>query len=68
MKAPDKKPEVKFQITGEDGNAFVIIGRVSQALKQAGADQEYVKQFQTEAMSGDYDNVLQTAMKYADVS
>jgi len=66
MKAPNEKPEVK--LIDEDGNAFAIIGRVSRALRNAGADKEYVDQFRKEAMSGDYDNVLQTAMKYADVT
>ena len=65
MKAPETKPEVK--LVGEDGNAFAIIGRVTRALRQTGADKEYINQFQKEATSGDYDNVLQTAMKYADV-
>jgi len=65
MIEPNEKPSVI--LVGEDGNAFSIIGRVSKALKRAGADQEYVKKFQDEAMSGDYDNVLVTAMNYADV-
>ena len=31
-----KFPDVHAQLTGEDGNAFFIIGRVSRALKLAG--------------------------------
>ena len=67
---PDKiigvLPKVKVQLVGLDGNAFSIIGRVSNALRQAGLGHR-VKEFQSEATSGDYDHVLQTAMKYADV-
>ena len=60
------KPEV--QLTGEDGNAFFIMGRVAKELRRAGNAPEIVEAFQTEAMSGDYDHVLQTAMAYADCS
>ena len=65
MKAPDVKPVV--ELVGQDGNAFAIMGRVSKALRRAGADKEYVDKYMEESMSGDYDNLLVTAMKYADV-
>lgn len=61
-----EKPEV--QLTGTDGNAFSIIGKVSKALRRANAPKEVIDEFMAEATSGDYDNVLQTAMKYADVN
>lgn len=61
-----KFPEVQVQLTGEDGNAFAIIGAVSKALKRAGHG-EAAAEFQAEAMSGDYDHLLQTAMDYVDV-
>jgi hypothetical protein len=63
-----KYPEVQVQLVGEDGNAFAIIGRVAKALSRAGVAKAEVDAFRTEAMSGDYDNVLQTAMKWVDVS
>jgi hypothetical protein len=63
-----KYPDVKVQLSGEDGNAMLIIGRVRRALKKANVPDNEVEQFSTEAMSGDYDNVLQTAMKWVDVS
>lgn len=59
------KPKVK--LTGRDGNAFAIIGAVTKALRSAG-QADKVAAFREEAMSGDYDHLLQTAMKYADVS
>jgi hypothetical protein len=55
------------QLTGEDGNVFSIIGRVSGALKKAG-QADKAKEFSTKAMhSGSYDEVLQLAMTYCDV-
>jgi len=68
MWLPDEaEPRPTVQLTGEDGNAFFIIGRVLRALRQAGASKAYIEQFREEAMSGDYDHVLQTVMKYAEV-
>lgn len=64
MKAPEK-PTVK--LAGEDGNAFAIMGRVSQALRKAGADKEYIDKYQEEAMSGDYDHLLAVTMEYVNV-
>jgi len=60
------KTNITVRLVGEDGNAFAIIGKVSQALKRGGHP-ELVKEFQNEAMSGDYDHLLQTAMEYVDV-
>ena len=60
-------PGVEVQLTGEDGNAFMIIGRVSRALGRAGVGRGQVDEFTNEAMSGDYDNVLRTAVKWVTV-
>ena len=62
-----KHPEIKVQLTGEDGNAFLIIGRITREMKRAKLSKEEIEAFQTEATSGDYDHLLQTAMKYVDV-
>ncbi|ODU24105.1 MAG: hypothetical protein ABS95_02310 [Verrucomicrobia bacterium SCN 57-15] len=62
---PASRPRVK--LVGRDGNAFAIIGRVCEALRKAGASAETVSQYRQESMSGDYGNVLATAMKYCDV-
>lgn len=61
------KYPVKVTLVGQDGNAFAIMGKVSRALKQAGASKEEVDQYMEESMSGDYDNLLRTAMKWVDV-
>lgn len=60
-----KYPDIEVQLTGEDSNAMSIIGRVSKALRRAGVDPA---PFVEEAMSGDYDNVLASAMRWVDVS
>jgi len=60
------KTDIKVKLVGNDGNAFAILGAVSKALKRAGKD-DLAKEFTKEAMSGDYDHLLQTAMEYVEV-
>lgn len=60
-------PHVEVQLTGEDGNGFMIMGRVAKAMRRAGLQAEadlYIK----EASSGNYDHLLQTTMKYVSVA
>lgn len=63
-----KYPAIEVELVGHDGNAFSIIGRVRKAMKKAGLSEEQIKEFTDEATSGDYDHLLQTAMRYVDVS
>jgi hypothetical protein len=53
-------PEVQVQLSGEDGNAFAILGRTTAALRAAGVSSEEIDAFFAEATSGDYDHLLQT--------
>ena len=62
-----KYPEIEVQLSGQDGNAFNIMGLVSRALRRAGHGDE-VKQYQTESMAGDYDNLLRVAMAWVSVN
>ena len=59
-------PEVTVKLSRTDGNAFAILGKVSKALKTAG-HQESAQSFVKEATNGDYDQLLQTTMKYVNV-
>ena len=43
-KPTPRHPEVEVQLTGEDGNVFLVLGRVSRALKRAGYEDE-VREF-----------------------
>ncbi|MDY6949282.1 MAG: hypothetical protein SXG53_26630 [Pseudomonadota bacterium] len=62
-------PEVHVQLTGEDGNVFAIIGRVRQALTDAGITDEYVQAFMGEITgSRSYDEALATVMRWVDAS
>ena len=63
-----KYPDIQVQLSGEDGNAFAIIGRVRKALRRADVANDEIDAFTAEATSGDYDHVIQTAMAWVDVS
>lgn len=55
----------KCRLTGEDGNAFAIIGRVIKALQKAGQG-HLVSEFQSKAMSSNYDHLLAVCLEYVD--
>jgi hypothetical protein len=59
-----KYPEIVVALVGEDGNAVAIMGRVANAMRKSGVPQEEINQYLDESMSGDYDNVLRTAIKW----
>lgn len=61
-----KHPQVQVEMTGEDGNAFAILGRCKKALRKARIDDDgnIWEAFHTEATSGDYDHLLQTVLSW----
>ena len=62
-----KYPTVVVQLTGEDGNAFAIMGAVARALREAGVPKAEVAKYMRESMRSDYDHLLVTALKWVDV-
>lgn len=63
-----KYPDVHVQMTGEDGNVFSIIGRVSEALRPAGHSDQ-VSAFVNEVTDADsYDAALAVVMQWVEVS
>jgi len=62
------KYQIEVQLSGNDGNAFAIMGAVKKALKSAGASAEEVEQYLAESMAGDYDNLLRVAMDWVEVA
>jgi len=61
-------PDIKVELTGTDGNAFAILGKVTKALRRAGCAPSELAEFQAEATSGDYNKLLQTCMSWVDVT
>jgi hypothetical protein len=65
MRGPKITPTVK--LSGENGNAFNVMGLVSEALREHGADKEYITKYFQESTAGNYDNLLRVAMKFANI-
>jgi hypothetical protein len=61
-------PEVEVKLIGEDGNAVAILGRVRQALGEAGVPAKELDVFVEEATAADYDHLLLTVMAYVEVA
>jgi hypothetical protein len=70
-----KYPECHLALVGQDGNAFAVMGACRNALKsylrqegKSSAEIEVIiSEYTKEAMSGDYDHLLQTTMSWVDV-
>lgn len=58
--------DVTVKLINEDGNAFYIIGAVTKALRRAG-HHDLAEQFEQQAISGNYDQLLQTVMIFVHV-
>jgi hypothetical protein len=50
------KSEIVIDLTGPDGNAFVLMGYASRFAKQLGKDDKVIRE---EMMSGDYEHLLE---------
>ena len=60
-----KYPDVTVEL--DDGNAFAIISQVRSELRRHDVGQEELDAFYKEATSGDYDHLLQTAIRWVSV-
>lgn len=66
--ATDSKPltDAVVELTGKDGNAFLILGLVCRGIRRSNHP-ELEQDFMNEAMSGDFDHLLQTCTRYVTV-
>lgn len=76
LESETRWPGCVVTLVGEDGNSMAMVGRVGRALRRYlqhdGRFSPYeikreVKRFTTEALSSDYDHVLQTCMAWVTV-
>ena len=58
------QPLPTLDLRNADGNAFFLLGMASKVARRNGIDFEPIRK---DAMSGDYDHLLQTLHKYFDV-
>jgi len=62
-----KHNEIRVQLSGINGNAFLVLGRVMKALRRHGISAQEIESFKEEATAGDYDHLLRTAMAWVDI-
>jgi len=56
-----KETGIEIDLTGPDGNAFVLIGKAGNLAKQLGLDS---KAIQAEMMQGNYEHLVNTFDKH----
>jgi hypothetical protein len=61
IKSKKQNLGIEIDLTGPDGNAFVLIGKAGNLAKQLGLDKDAI---QKEMMGGDYDHLLNTFDKH----
>lgn len=58
-------PPVAFELVGQDGNAFGLLGAFRVAALRAGWSKEQFEAVREEACSNDYDHLLQTLLAHS---
>ncbi|QDH93131.1 hypothetical protein QDA02_gp34 [Microbacterium phage Margaery] len=61
-------PNIDVTLVGVDSHPFAIIKAVTDGLRKGGIGQAERDAFREEALSGDYDHIIQTAMRWVNVS
>jgi|TARA_R100000479_G_C6215558_1_gene139752 hypothetical protein len=61
IKKKRKKSYMEMDLTGPEGNVYVLIGTAMNLARQFGYDDEMIKE---QMMSGDYENAVQTFDKH----
>lgn len=56
----------KYDLTTVDSNAYCIMGYIVAAMRKEGYSEAQVKEYQTKAMSSDYNNLIATSLDYLD--
>lgn len=56
-----KQTGIEIDLTGPDGNAFMLIGKAGNLAKQLGLDKDAI---QKEMMEGDYEQLVKTFDKH----
>jgi hypothetical protein len=62
---PAGKPAAPMDWGNQDGNAYAIMGAVARGLRKTGHTKEEIETYHEDSTSGDYDHLLQTAMRWS---
>ena len=61
IKSKKQKLGIEIDLTGPDGNAFVLIGTAAKLARQLGLDSKAIR---TEMMAGNYENLINVFDKH----
>jgi hypothetical protein len=61
IKSKKQSLGIEIDLTGPDGNAFMLIGTAGNLAKQLGLDSKAIR---TEMMAGDYENLVNVFDKH----
>lgn len=56
----------EYTLVGVNGNAFAIMGYVSNAMRECKFTRQEIDEYRKKAMSGNYDNLLAVSLDYID--
>ena len=56
----------KYTLVGIDGNAFSVMGYVSQCMKKEGMSRQDIENYRKDAMSSDYNNLILVSQEMID--
>ena len=60
IKSKEDKPKaIEIDLTGPDGNAFVLLGIAKDLARQLQYDKQQTQQLLDDMQSGDYENLVQ---------
>ena len=62
-----KYPHITVNLTGNDSNAFMVLGLCQRAARAVDLPKEEIDAFREEATAGDYNHLLQTAMRWFNI-
>ena len=62
------KYDITVELIDRDGNAFAIMGAVTNAMRRAGVSKEERDLYFKEATAGDYNQLLATTMEWVEVA
>lgn len=62
----ERFPNLNLELVGLDGNALVLLGAFARQAKDEGWTKDEINAVRTEAMSGDYNHLLQVLVDVTD--
>jgi hypothetical protein len=62
-----RHPEVTVELIGNDGTAFAVLAACKRAARKGGVSDEEIGRFYDEALAGNYEHLLATAMRWFNV-